>query len=147
LSLDEYLEHPGCSAFAQNFQVRNFAYDLSARYATEKLAPAQFFKRPLAEEDLRNAQSFLEQTDLVGYTEELGEFVDALSGMMGFVPEENLGSSRGYRQGGLTLSPDTEKKLRKANELDIELYEWARQNVPRPRAKTIGIPPKPPVNP
>jgi hypothetical protein len=147
LSLDDYLEHPGCAAFARNFQVRNFAYDLSARYNTEKLAPAQFFKRPMAEADLRNAQSFLEQADLVGYTEELGEFVEALSGLMGFVPEENLGSSRGYRQRGLTLSPDTEKRLRNANALDIELYEWARRKIARPQAKIMGLVRKPPVNP
>ena len=147
LSLDDYLEHPGCAAFAQNFQVRNFAYDIDARYDTEKLAPAQFFKRPMAEADLRNAQTFLEQTDLVGYTEELGEFVDALSGMMGFVPEEDLGSARGYRQRGQALSPDTEKRIRKANALDIELYEWARRNVPKPGVKTIGMVPKAAVNP
>ena len=147
LSLDEYAEDPGCAPFASNFQVRNFAYDLGARYTTEKLAPAQFFRRPMTETDLRNAQSFLEQTDLVGYTEELGEFVEALSDLMGFAPEENLGSSRGYRERGQTLDPGTEKRLRKANELDIEIYEWARRNVAKPRAKIFGIAPKPVVNP
>jgi len=128
LSLDEFFEHPRCVPFACNFQVRNFAYDLDADYETQKLGPAQMFKGPLGDRELRNAIKFLESLDLIGFTESLPEFVASLSQATGFFPDDDLGRSRGYRDGKLKLDPGTEKRIREANALDIELYEWARNH-------------------
>jgi hypothetical protein len=128
LSLDEFFEHPRCIPFACNFQVRNFAYDLDIDYETQKLGPAQMFKGPMGDRELQNAIKFLESLDLIGFTERLPEFLASLSQATGFFPDDDLGRSRGYRDSKLKLDPGTEKRIRKANELDIELYEWARNH-------------------
>ena len=148
LTLDDFLEHPGCAPFASNFQVRNFAYDLNRDYGTEKLAPARFFKAPMGQAEFVHAQEFLRASDLVGFTEDLPAFVASLSDMMGFFPDDDLGGSRGYREGGQTIGPDTERKIRKANALDIELYAWARQSAATAKAAAIiSAPRRQPRNP
>ena len=124
-SFEEFLEHPAARPFVRNYQVRNFAFDPRRHFAGR--APRLAVPDDLVAHDLERAKATLERYDVIGTTEELGLFVDDMCRRFGFYPERALPRRRSYRDSGLSISDAALRRVRQLNELDYDLYEWARR--------------------
>jgi Wzt C-terminal domain/Sulfotransferase family len=91
------------------------------------------------ERSLELAKAALERFDLVGLTERMDETADVLCRALGFAPLREVprmnASSR--RIGLHDLPTDTRSRLKRLNDLDLELYAYARTLYDRSRRQSI----------
>jgi hypothetical protein len=122
----ELLKDPFARPYFANYQVRNFAYVRKSHDTFSVLDPDLAMPDDVDDADLERAKSALEELDCVGFTENLRQFVSDMSERFGFHPDSSLTKQRSYRPRDIAFSPDALAALRKANELDHELYRWAQ---------------------
>ncbi len=133
-TLDDFLEHPVTRQLATNFQTANFAYNLERDYDPRRLAPRLAFKEGVSDSDYKMAQNFLNNCTVVGISEDLTGFTRRMSERFGFYPNERFAKTRSYQPQGFEISEEQRKKIERLNQMDIELYQWAKEQNAKPRA-------------
>ena len=124
-TLDDYMTHPLTRNYAANFQVANLSlhYDWDPAGLPGDVASG----RALDAGALDRAKAFLETVEVIGFQEELRDFVDSASAAFGYYPDHALRRSRNYRPDDYHPTPETLRRLEEINDLDFALYDWAKR--------------------
>lgn len=122
---EDYMTHPLTRSFAANYQVAN----LSLHYDWDPagLSAAISSGRVLDAGALDRAKAFLEAVEVIGFQDELGDFLDRASAAFGYHPDHGLRKSRTYRPDDYQPSPEVLRRLEEINDLDFALYDWAKK--------------------
>lgn len=127
-SFEDFLEHPKMRNIVSNYQVANYAaaIGLDDAGASNHIVFDEYGScHNIDDLDLDRAKAFIDRCGVVGVTEDLPAFVDALSTRFGFYRDYNLSKHRAYRQ-EMELSPETLAKVRELNAFDQSLYEYVK---------------------
>jgi hypothetical protein len=136
-TFDDYMTHPLTRGFTANFQVAN----LSLHYDWDPAGLQGDIRsgRALDAGALDRAKAFLESVEVIGFQDELGEFIDSASAAFGYYPDHSLRKSRSYRPDDFRPSPQVLRRLEEINDLDFALYEWAKRlKAARGKWKFVG---------
>jgi len=128
-SLEEYLDHPETEYIVSNYQTGSYSAVLGSPEAAMELQQVSEEVWPAS---IEVAKAYVDRCEVVGITEDLNGFIEALCGRFAFYPDYGLRKHRSYRK-STELSDAVLRKIRRMNEIDEELYQYAKARAAQPR--------------
>jgi hypothetical protein len=119
----DFIRHPRTRHLVSNYQTAN--YSSIPGEARSGVAPVPT-NPEIALANIGNAKAFLDRCEVVGVTEDVKAFVLALAKRFAFFPDTELGRSRSYGHSE-EMPAGLEEKICSLNEMDCELYEYAKR--------------------
>ena len=139
-AIEDFLEHPQLQYIVSNYQTGNCSAVLGAE---DDPAEAAQVSEETWSVNIDVAKSYVDRCEVVGITEDLSGFIAALSSRFGFYPDYKLRKQRSYRQ-PTSLSEPTVSRIRRLNEVDLELYHYAKARAAEPHKHyLLGAPANP----
>ena len=121
LTLEQFIEHPDARHLVCNYQTANF----SASIGDKDIGVMGQAISALTTCRIDKAKQFLDRCAIVGFTEDMSSFVEALSQVTGLHVVLDDTKQRSYTTNN-SINQAVRQRIRSLNEADYELYDYAQ---------------------